>query len=100
MVKKELTNKKVVRAIALGLSAVMLTTPMTAMASDNVTPQNDDDNNNIENQEQQSEVKEAAGAADDAIDTATSATNVVKADVLNVVPGEAGFDTDDNVTQD
>ena len=32
MVKKELTNKKVVRAIALGLSAVMLTTPMTAMA--------------------------------------------------------------------
>ena len=32
MVKKELTNKKVVRAIALGLSAVMLTTPMTAHA--------------------------------------------------------------------
>ena len=96
MVKKELTNKKVVRAIALGLSAVMLTTPMTAMASDNVTPQNDDDNNNIENQEQQSEVKEAASAADEAIDTATSATSTVKADVLNVVPGEAGFDTDDN----
>ena len=32
MVRNELVNKKVVRAIALGLSAVMLTTPMTAMA--------------------------------------------------------------------
>lgn len=33
MVKKELVNKKVVRAIALGISAVMLTTPMTALAN-------------------------------------------------------------------
>ena len=34
MVKKELTNKKVVRAISLGLSAVMLATPMTALAAE------------------------------------------------------------------
>ena len=34
MIKKDLVNKKVVRAIALGLSAVMLTTPMTALAAE------------------------------------------------------------------
>ena len=34
MIKKDLVNKKVVRAISLGLSAVMLTTPMTALAAE------------------------------------------------------------------
>mgnify|MGYP003560519986 CR=1 FL=1 len=51
MIKKELTNKKVVRAIALGLSAVMLTTPMTALANPDTTgtePVGDDDKNKIE----------------------------------------------------
>jgi len=36
--KKDLINKNVVRAISLGLSAVMLTTPMTALASDGTHP--------------------------------------------------------------
>lgn len=95
MMRKELVNKKVVRAIALGLSAVMLTTPITAHAETaDVSTGNDDDNNNIENQEQQSEVKEAASAANDAIDAAVSPANTVKDDVENVVPGEAGTDDD------
>lgn len=34
MMKKDLLNKQVVRAISLGLSAVMLTTPMTALAAE------------------------------------------------------------------
>ena len=38
MMKKDLINKNVVRAISLGLSAVMLTTPMTALASDGTNP--------------------------------------------------------------
>ena len=99
MIKKELTNKKVVRAIALGLSAVMLTTPMTALASDGTLTDegNNDDNTLLMNEEEQSEVKIAASAANEAIDVAIIPAGTVKSDVeTNVIPGEAGKDSNDD----
>ncbi len=70
MMKKDLLNKQVVRAISLGLSAVMLTTPMTALASEatDVEPV-DADKNTIE-QNDVDEQTEAYADASDAVDTA------------------------------
>ncbi len=91
--KNQVINKKVIKAISLGLAAVMMTSPMTAFAEEVSADSNSDDNSSIENQEQQSEVKEAASAANDAIDAAVAPTDVVTDDVENnVVAGEAGTD--------
>lgn len=84
MVKKELTNKKVVRAIALGLSAVMLTTPMTAMASDNVTPQNDDEKSPVAD-EQKTDAEVADSVASDAKTFVSVTDNAVDTVVGTVV---------------
>lgn len=68
MVKKELTNKKVVRAIALGLSAVMLTTPMTAMAHE--APVVDPDAGTTEAEEQPSVTEKVSNVITEANVTA------------------------------
>lgn len=74
MMKKDLLNKQVVRAISLGLSAVMLTTPMTALANEatDVEPV-DADKNTIE-QNVVDEQTEAYKGAGDAIDKAQTET--------------------------
>ena len=100
--KKELMNKQIVRAISLGLSAVMLTTPMTAMASDGTDVLPEDDDNKVEQTEKKESsvcdtAQEASQAADAAVDEASSDVVTVKADVVvNVEPGEAGTDGDGN----
>lgn len=67
MIKKDLVNKKVVRAIALGLSAVMLTTPMTALANPVEGAPTDPDADLSDAEVKQNEV--VADAINDAQDT-------------------------------
>jgi len=76
MVKKELVNKKVVRAIALGLSAVMLTTPMTALAAsgDAVDPDTDTTDAEVKQDEV---VADAINDAQDTISNSEEGNNVV-----------------------
>lgn len=67
MMKKDLINKNVVRAISLGLSAVMLTTPMTALANPGEGTPVDPDTDVTDAEVTQNEV--VANAIDDAQDT-------------------------------
>lgn len=67
MMKKDLINKNVVRAISLGLSAVMLTTPMTALANPGEGTPVDPDTDVTDAEVTQNEV--VADAIDDAQNT-------------------------------
>lgn len=85
--KKSIVNDKVIRAMAIGISAMLATTtPMTALAAgegEGTTPEPDT------GEETKSESKVAEVA--DSIDTAQSSADKVKADVeANVKAGEAG----------
>lgn len=87
MMKKELLNKKVVRAISLGLSAVMLTTPMTAMAAegdDTTTPEPIKDEVGTENGVCD-DAQAAADKVDSALVTVADAETVVVSDINNNV---------------
>ena len=88
MMKKDLLNKQVVRAISLGLSAVMLTTPMTALAAEGTdidATGADGDNEIALPAETTLEVAEdaateavlATGDADKAVDTVVDTTDKV-----------------------
>ncbi|MBQ3036369.1 MAG: hypothetical protein IJD31_05505, partial [Lachnospiraceae bacterium] len=92
MIKKDLLNKEVVRAISLGLSAVMLTTPMTAMAAegeDLVEPEGNE--GGVEyNVQETSSIQDTADAIDDAQKT-----------ISNDEPGSnVVIDTPDTEVQD
>lgn len=96
-------DKKVIRAISLGIATVMMTTPMTAFAEEldeaakNAGGEGSSTSTVSDTVETKSEVATAGEAANEAIDTAASAAITVKGDVaLNVKAGEAGLDTDDN----
>lgn len=95
MMKKDLLNKQVVRAISLGLSAVMLTTPMTALAAEgtDVDATGADDSNITEESSTEASVcdaaQDAAEAVADAVETADTSKEVLKADIdQNVEAGE------------
>jgi len=89
MVKKELINKKVVRAIALGLSAVMLTTPITAHAetadgtADNEP--NDVTTASVEESASTQNTVTAVNNAQDTISNVDPGSNVVVDDDIDVV---------------
>lgn len=95
MMKKNLLNKHVVKAISLGLSAVMLTTPMQAMAAEgtDIDATGADDSNITEESSTEASVcdaaQDAAEAVAVAVETADTSKEVLKADIdQNVEAGE------------
>lgn len=95
MMKKNLKDNNVVRAMAIGIAAMMaMAEPMTVLAEE---PANNDTNTNNQEQGNTAEAtavdaaQKAAGEANDAIDAAKVPTAVVKSDVAeNVEAGELG----------
>jgi len=96
MMRKELVNKKVVRAIALGLSAVMLTTPITAHAE---TASEPNDDNEPKNSENTSTVSEVANAAQEAVEDVNDVSDDV-ADSVKAVNDAIDAAVDDEVKLD
>lgn len=104
MMKKDLLNKQVVRAISLGLSAVMLTTPMTALASDgtNVDATGADGDNEIALPAEttlevaENAATEAVFATGDADDAATKVIATTDA----VLGGNSDWSEDDEAIYD
>lgn len=94
--KKNIVNDKVIRAMAIGISAMLATaTPMTALAAEEG---NDGEGAKDAGQESQpaSDVQKAGDDASDSAATAKGSTDTVKNDVVtNVEAGEA-TDSDGN----
>lgn len=99
--KKKIMNDKVIRAMAIGISAMLATaTPMSVMAADGV----DDTEGGNPNEAEQTtkpasdvcdKAQQAASDALDEIDDAKDSAGTVKNDVNdNVVVGEAGVDSE------
>ena len=91
MVRNELVNKKVVRAIALGLSAVMLTTPMTAMAAEGdnaepVEPTATPESAEVKEDSQNEEAEEAIDVAQESIAEAVESAEVEILEDVTVDP--------------
>lgn len=93
MMKKNLLNKHVVKAISLGLSAVMLTTPMQAMAAegDDTTPA---DPAEVDVKED-SKYETAEGLVKDAQDSTTDASDAAVAEELKDVTAVVDEETVD-----
>ena len=93
MMKKNLLNKHVVKAISLGLSAVMLTTPMQAMAAegDDTTPA---DPAEVDVKED-SKYETAEGLVEDAQDSTTDASDAAAAEELKDVTAVVDEETVD-----
>ena len=53
MKRNNLVNKKIISAIAIGLSAVMASTPITSLAAENEALDNNDNNSTTENQQEE-----------------------------------------------
>ena len=97
--KKKIMNDKVIRAMAIGISAMLATaTPMSVMAADGV---DDTEGGNPNEAEQTTKpasdvcdaAQDAAEAAQKAVDAAQGSAETVIKDVKeNVVAGEAGVD--------
>lgn len=99
--KRNIVNDKVIRAMAIGISAMLATTtPMTALAADGVDdPEGDNPNEAGQTTNPASDVcdaaQEAAVAAQEAADAAQGSAGTVIKDVKeNVVAGEAGVDSE------
>lgn len=99
--KRNIVNDKVIRAMAIGISAMLATTtPMTALAADGVDdPEGDNPNEAGQTTTPVSDVcdaaQEAADAAQKAAVAAQGSAETVITDVKeNVVPGEAGVDSE------
>ena len=98
MVRNELVNKKVVRAIALGLSAVMLTTPMTAMAAEGdsvepVEPTATPESAEVKEDSQNEEAEEAIDVAQESIAEAVESAEV---EILEDVTVDPDPETEDD----
>ena len=93
MMKKNLLNKHVVKAISLGLSAVMLTTPMQAMAAegDDTTPA---DPAEVDVKED-SKYETAEGLVEDAQGSTTDASDAAAAEELKDVTAVVDEETVD-----
>lgn len=93
--KRSIVNDKVIRAMAIGISAMLATTtPMTALAAgegEGTTPEPDTG----EETKSESKVAAAADSASKSVDTAQKSADTVKDDVeANVEAGEAGTDSE------
>ena len=91
MMKKDLINKKVVRAISLGLSAVMLTTPMTALAAEGeevepVVPTEEIDTVATDAQVAEDAIQDAQDSTKDGIIVLDEAATLPSGTVVNTVP--------------
>lgn len=86
MMKKELLNKQVVRAISLGLSAVMLTTPMTAMANEATDDTTSDTNSTETEVEQNTVVADTTEAIETAQNTISNSEEGSNVDVVLETP--------------
>lgn len=98
--KRKVVNEKVIRAMAIGISAMLATaTPMTAMAAEG---EGDPEGGNSNEAEQTTkpasdvydDAQEAASDALDGTDDAKDSAAIIKDDVKNVVAGEAGVDSE------
>lgn len=104
--KRNIVNDKVIRAMAIGISAMLATTtPMTALAAEEGEGAALEPSTGEEPKSESivSEAKNAAEQASGSVDTAQESAETVKSDVeANVVgkteegPGEAGKDSDGN----
>lgn len=98
MMKKNLLNKHVVKAISLGLSAVMLTTPMTAMAAEGEGDNPEAPQAGGSEAEVNTVVDDAQAAgksAEAGVEAAEKPVETVTGDVeTQVVTGEAGTDAE------
>lgn len=92
--KKNIVNDKVIRAMAIGISAMLATaTPMTALAAEEGEDSTPEAKSGEESKSESkvSEAKEAAESASESVDTAQVSAETVKNDVVtNVKAGEAG----------
>ncbi|MDY5775957.1 MAG: hypothetical protein SPK14_09045 [Lachnospiraceae bacterium] len=98
--KKNVKNDKVIRAMAIGISAMLATSsPITAMAAEGTPDTEGDDNTSAVLPEEGATIQAQAAAeeASGAVDTAEGSTKVVKDDISqNVEAGEAGVDSEGN----
>ncbi len=101
--KKNIVNDKVIRAMAIGISAMLATTtPMTALAAEEGEGAAPEPSTGEEpkSESKVSEAKEAADSASESVDKAQTSADTVKSDVENnVVAGEAGTVTVNNDTE-
>jgi len=100
--KKDLINKNVVRAISLGLSAVMLTTPMTALAAEvEVEPIDTDPEVDLAETSVYEDAEEAIDNAQNMTDIAADAVDVEKVPALEGVEVDPDPETEgDEFTYD
>lgn len=96
--KKNVKNDKVIRAMAIGISAMLATSsPMTAMAAEGTPDTDGDDNISVVTPEEgvADAAQTAAKSASEAVDTAKNSATAVKDDVKDSVEaGEAGTDSE------
>lgn len=101
--RKNVKSEKVIRAMAIGISAMLMaSSPLTALAAE---PGEGSDDNKYENKTPDGvcdEAQKAAESASDAVNEAETDADTVKNDVKeNVVAGEAGTDSEgNNLAQD
>ena len=91
--KKKIMNDKVIRAMAIGISAMLATaTPMSVMAADGdgINDDANKENSNVGQElENASDVQKAGETAAESVDTANDSVDKVKSDVeANVEEGE------------
>ena len=94
--KKNVKNDKVIRAMAIGISAMLATSsPMTAMAAEGTPDTDGDDNISVVTPEEgvADAAQAAVKSASDAVDTAKKSATTVKNDVKDSV--EAGTDSEE-----
>lgn len=102
--KKNIVNDKVIRAMAIGISAMLAaTTPMTALAAEEgegAVPE-PSTGEEAKSESKVSEAKDAADSASDSVDKAQSSADTVKSDVeTNVKAGEATDSEGKDLAQD
>ena len=98
--KKSIVNDKVIRAMAIGISAMLATTtPMTALAAgegEGAAPE-PGTGEETKSESKEAEAKAAADIASESVATAQSSAKTVKSDVVaNVEAGEAGTGSEGN----
>lgn len=97
--RKNVKNDKVIRAMAIGISAMLATSsPMTAMAAEGTPDTDGDDNTSVVTPEEgvADAAQAAAESASGAVDTAKDSATIVKDDVKDSVEaGEAGTDSEE-----
>lgn len=88
MKRKNLTNKKAVKVVSLGLAAVMASSPMTALAEELNATDNSDNTLDVtedNSSETYSSAQEAVEEATDAVNTADDSVDTIKDDVTDTV---------------